>query len=306
MKRLKDCIYESIDFINEGTDEEKEMKKWLKQNGAKKLKVVNGEVVLTGRTGSTFNELRLQPDVEELPDFIKFQKNEYSCTFELEGKSLKTLKGFPAPGPAAHFELYNCTSLKDFDIDLSNATGGATIELHGCTNLENLSGFETAKKSSYGHSLYIYNSPKLKSLKELKDFPDMCIKLENVGIINLEGYPTQEKNYTQKIEIKGAPNLVSLDGYHSKSRPRVIEFRDCPKLSKVGNMSFTKDKKVDFIYFINCPKVDDAFLEEFLELCNIEDENWGVLKLINTGVKADSDVIKRFKEKYPSKPVEVE
>jgi hypothetical protein len=306
MKRLKDYIYESIDFINEGSAEDKEMKKWLKQNGAKKMKVVNGEVVLVGKTGTSFNELKLQPNVEELPDFVKFQKDEFSCTLELEGKSLKTLKGFPAPGPAAHLELYNCTSLKDFDIDLSNSTGGATIELHDCTNLESLSGFKTAKKSSSDNGLYIYNSPKLKSLKDLKDFPNMSIRLENVGIYNLEGYPTQEENYTQEIKITGAHNLVSLDGYHSKSSPRVIEFRDCPKLSKVGDMSFTKKKEVEFIYFINCPKVDDAFLEELLGLCKIEDDNWGKLVLVNTGVKADSDVIKRFKEKYPSKPVEFE
>ena len=306
MKTLKEFIYESVDFINEGTSEEKEMKKWLKQNGAKKMKVVNGEVVLVGKTGTSINELKLQPDVEELPDFIKFQKEEFSCTLELEGKSLKTLKGFPAPGPAAHLKLYNCTSLKDFDIDLSNTTGGASIELHDCTNLESLSGFKTAKKSSHGNGLYIYNSPKLKSLKELKDFPDMGIILENVGICDLEGYPTQEKKYDQKIVIKGAPNLVSLDGYHSKSSPRVIEFRDCPKLSKLGDISFTKKKEVDFITFINCPKVDDAFLEELLDLCKFEDDDFGKLQLINTGVKADSDVIKRFKEKYPSKPVEIE
>lgn len=306
MKSIVEFIYESVDFINEGTSEEKEMKKWLKQNGAKKMKVVNGEVVLVGKTGTSINELKLQPDVEELPDFVKFQKKPYDCTLELEGKSLKTLKGFPAPGPAAYLELYNCTSLKDFDLDLSNTTGGAIIELHDCTNLESLSGFKTAKKSSHGNGLFIYNSPKLKSLKELKDFSgDMSIILENVGISDLEGYPTQEKNYEQKISIIGAPNLVSLDGYHSKGSPRVIEFRDCPKLSKLGDISFTKKKEVDFIYFINCPKVDDAFLEGLLELCKIED-GYGKLQLINTGVKADSDVIKRFKKKYPSKTVEIE
>lgn len=302
MKNLREYIYESVDFTNKGTAEEKKLKKWLKQNGAYGMEVVNGKIVLQESPGSTFNELTLQPNVEELPDFVKFQNNEYSCTLVVKGKSLKTLKGFPVPGPSAHFELNNCTSLKDFDLDLSNSSGWATIELLNCTNLESLSGFKTIKKYQHARVLRIYNSPKLKSLKELKGFPNIDITLKNVGIRDLEGYP----NYTQRLKVIGAPNLVSLDGYHSKSSPRVIEFRDCPKLSKVGDISFNKKMIVDVIEFINCPKVDDKFLEEFLKLCNIKNDDWGELCLINTGVKADSDVIKRFKEKYPSKPVIVE
>lgn len=310
MKNLKDCIYESVNFINEAsTPEDKQIKKWLKSTGAKKFKVVNGEVVIPGKTRVMEHEMNLDADITELPDFIKFANPSYSAQLYLTADGLTTLKGFPYPSIDGGLDLHS-KNLKDFDMDFSEEKSCAgEINVRDCPNLESLSGFKTVN-FKYPPSLYIYSAPKLQSLKDLADFPQMVCVLRDVGIKNLEGYPLGRPwsfngaNWVN-LKLEKCHNLVSFDGLNTEYFIRVIDIVDCPKLSKIGNMSLPKGAKTDFISFRNCPKVDEQFIEELVSKTELQNDGFYYFKLTNTGVKEDAPIIKKIKEKYPNLIVEV-
>ena len=99
MKSIVDFINESLEnnIYESASNEVKLMKKWLKEHNAKKLKVVGDEISIIGKTGSTYNELTFDNDENELPEYVKFNKEPYNATLEITGKGLLSLKGFPAP-----------------------------------------------------------------------------------------------------------------------------------------------------------------------------------------------------------------
>jgi hypothetical protein len=308
MKSLLECLYESPNIILESTPEDvKAMKKWLKSHQAKKLKVVGDEIVLAGKTGAVFNEITFDGSEKELPEFVKFQKEPFVSTLEINGKGLETLKGFPTPGAAAHLSLYNFDSLEDFDMDFSNNDVQGTINFYDCTKLKSFSGFKTIK-TKYPHVpyVYIYRATKLTSLEDFDGAPVRLCYIEESGIKSLKGltiYPDiYDKNSGTKIEVKKCPNLTTLD-LQGDLAPKSIELSFCTKLNKVGNTSFGKGK-VKFLYLYQCSSVDEEFLEDLLSKIEF-DTKWGELQLEGTKISPDSEVVKKFKEEHPGIKVSI-
>ena len=308
MKSLLEYLYESSDIILESNPEDvKAMKKWLKSHQAKKLKVVGDEIVLAGKTGTTFNEITFDGSEKELPEFVKFQKEPFASTLEINGKGLETLKGFPTPGAAAHLSLYDFDSLEDFDMDFSNNDVQGTINLYDCTKLKSFSGFKTIK-TKYPHVpyVYIYRAKNLTSLEDFDGAPVRLCHIEECGIKSLKGFTVYQDIYNKengiKIQVKKCPNLTTLD-LQGDIAPRSIELGFCPKLSKVGNTSFGKGK-VSFLYLYQCSSVDEEFLEDLLSRFEF-DTNWGTLQLEGTKISPDSEVVKKFKEEHPGVEVRI-
>lgn len=308
MKSLLEYICESPDIILESTPEDiKAMKKWLKSHQAKKLKVVGDEIVLAGKTGAVINEITFNGSEKELPEFVKFQKEPYVSTLEINGKGLETLKGFPTPGAAAHLDLYNFDSLEDFDMDFSNNDVQGTINFYDCTKLKSFSAFKTIK-TKYPHAPYIniFGATNLTSLEDFDGAPVKLCRIEESGIKSLKGwtvYPdVYDKNSGSKVEAKRCPNLTTLD-LQAELAPRSITLSFCPKLSKVGNTSFGKGK-VSFLYLYQCSSVDEDFLKDLLSKIEF-DTKWGTLQLEGTKISPDSEVVKKFKEEHPGIEVNI-
>jgi hypothetical protein len=297
MKSIVDFINESLEnsIYEAASNDVKLMKKWLKEHKAKKLKVVGDEISIIGKTGSTYNELTFDNAENELPEYVKFNKEPYNATLEITGKGLLSLKGFPAPSTEGSLNIWD-SDLEDFDLDFSNNKENGTITLHNCNKLKSFSGFKTIKGNSIPY-VYIYGC---KSLSSLQDFEGKNIKLsrvENADIKSLKGYPVVRTDKGgSDIKVFNCPNLVSLD-IESNLTPNTIEIQNCPKLSKVGNINF-KNGEVNYLYICDCPNVDEAFIEELVD--NIKfGKDWGIINLAGTKVSENSNIVKKLKKKCP-------
>lgn len=302
MKSLLEYLCESPDIILESTPEDvKAMKKWLKSHQAKKLKVVGDEITVAGKTGAAINEITFDGSEKELPDFVKFDKTPYSATLEINGKGLETLKGFPAPGAAAYMNLYELDKLSDFDLDFSENDAIGSISFYDCDGLKSFSGFKTLKtKYPMMPYIYLYRCKNLVSLKDFQEGDVRLCKVIGCGIKSLEGYKTYpgvfNKSEGTDIKVEECPNLVSLD-LEGDLAPRVLEVRKCPKLKKVGKFNF-KSGKIDYVDFWKSG-IDERFLEDFIELAPMN-EKYCHFNLRQTGIKEDSDVVKKIIKKYPN------
>lgn len=287
-------LKESIQFVTESNDINGVLKKWLRQHKAQKIKVEDGMLVLTGKTGMVTNELHFDKGETDVPDNVKIKNENFTCGFLVTGPDLKTIKWIPSTYSTGQLYLEDCDSLEDFDAVMFNGI----VNIKNCKKLKSFSGMKSLKGKDAAY-FYIENCPSL----EIDDFEGVKTKLniKNCGIKSLKGYPVFEETYTfgkqgSSVKIENCDNLVSLD-IKSDVAPKEFDFKDCGKLSKVGNCSWPKDGETNYYYFWKCSSVDEKFLEELYDMSSHGE--YGAVSIGGTKISPNSQIIKRIKKERP-------
>lgn len=286
---INEKLTESIlSTTNSGKEllKDKILKKWLRQHKTKRIKVEDGMLVLTGKTGMVTNEIHFNPGETNLPDDIKFKNDKLISGLQITGPDLKSIKWVPYLDGGCWLYVEDCDSLEDFD----NKAEHGTINIINCKKLKSFSGIKNIKKPGY---FYLFDCPSVTSIKDFEG-KECALSLKNCGVISLEGYP---KSFDPKIEAEKCDNLVSLD-IKWNTTPRVIELRECKKLSKIGNCSWPNNGELNFIYLIDCPNVDEKFLEELYDSAN-HNPKFGGLSLVGTKIDPNAPIVERIKSENP-------
>lgn len=256
----------SLQYICEATPEDRAINKWLKQHKCVKIKAVDGELVLSGRTNAIENEFNLLPGEETLPDNIKFADWKNSCALTITAPSAKSVSWAPVSENDGECYFKDCKTLEDFDCDYSNYNGRC-LTFKDCDRLKSFSGLKNIKRK---HPIMIdfYNCASIKSLKQLDGVNYMLGNISGCPIKNLEGSKTWN-GYNDTL-INGLPELESFDGAIFKDftgiNKELYSFgaKDCPKLKRLGKVDFC-NSKIRYIYFWNCPSIGREMIQDLID-----------------------------------------
>lgn len=279
MKELKNFIQEKLE-IKSLSENQQKIAKWLKKHKISLSYIEftdNDEVMLKEKrtTAGEFHFVFL-PGEKELPDFIKFKRNDdwiYNIT--VEGPSLETLKGLPLGKKNERgqgVEIKNCFSLKDFDYEIPDDIDKLSIHIDNCPELESFSGIKNSKLKRTG-VLELKNLPKLKNL----DFGKVKISQEyskfvNLPNLTLKDFPVIDSDDdTTKIEFIDCKSITSLKELKNKTdikKIRLIKLSGCSNISELG-FDLNGTTRFDGAYFdgtkINAEEVFNSISEEIRE-----------------------------------------
>lgn len=278
MKELKNYIQEKLE-IKTLSENQQKIAKWLKKHKISLSYIEftdNDEVMLKEKrtTAGEFHFVFL-PGEKQLPDFIKFKRNDdWIASITVEGPSLETLKGLPLG--KNHYRgqcitIKNCFSLKDFDYEIPDDIERIAIHIENCPELESFSGIKNSKLKRTG-VLELKNLPKLKNI----DFGNVKIsqiysKFINLPNLTLKGFPVidDDENHT-RLEFVDCKSITSLKELKNKTdikKIQVIKLSGCSNISEIG--FDLNDTRFDAGYFdgtkINAEEVFNSISEEIRE-----------------------------------------
>jgi hypothetical protein len=279
MKELKNYIQEKLE-IKTLSENQQKIAKWLKKHKISLSYIEftdNDEVMLKEKrtTAGEFHFVFL-PGEKELPDFIKFKRNDdWIASITVEGPSLETLKGLPLGKNNKRgqgVKIKNCFSLKDFDYEIPDDIEKLAIHIENCPELESFSGIKNSKLKRTG-VLELKNLPKLKNL----DFGKVKISQEyskfvNLPNLTLNDFPVIDSDDdTTKIEFIDCKSITSLKVLKNKTdikKIRLIKLSGCSNISELG-FDLNGTTRFDGAYFdgtkINAEEVFNSISEEIRE-----------------------------------------
>jgi hypothetical protein len=281
----------SLQYICEATPEDRAINKWLKQHKCVKIKAVDGELVLSGKSPVVENEFNLLPGEETIPENIKFADWSNSCTLTISGPDIKTVAWAPVSKDDGIFWLQDCNSIEDFDCDYSNFNG-RNIVFKNCKKLKSFSGLQKFN-GKRPIPISFYDCDSLKSLKQLDGVKYSLSNIKNCPIKNLEGSVTDWVNGYSENLIRELPELESFEGavFKDPEGREIDKFGayKCPKLKRLGKVDFA-GQKISWITFQYCPSVGREMIQDLIDNVPFDKEDdWGAIIFYECGVDKEKD-----------------
>ena len=273
MRSITDFIYEA----SVGAASITQIEEWCKENlvddGRDSGYEIDPVTLTIDRGKGNCIELN-NPNLTQIPSFIKFKDNIKCMLLVKDCDKLKSLKGLPRK--VGKLEINQCDSLVNLE-GIPEAEN--IIDIMWCNSLKSLKGIQKEIKNGFSISY----CPQLKDFTNGPKKVGQELKLISVGIESLNGFPEIIDGICSIHECKNLETLVGCP----RSIQGLLRIEDCKSLKSLEGLS----DLVDFssgLQITNCPALD---VIDDLPPSLIKDPRW--LKINRCGKHLTASYIRK-------------